>query len=115
MTTTKVKKYSTLKTSKAEKKVKTTYQDYVLSIAQKIKENIKKGAGVWIDNFDRSGSQLLPVNSQSKLYNGVNVLQLLFSQLENSYKSNQWLTFKQINELGGSVRKGEKSEEVFFF
>ena len=42
MTTTKVKKYSTLKTSKAEKKVKTTYQDYVLSIAQKIKENIKK-------------------------------------------------------------------------
>ncbi|WP_116964241.1 ArdC family protein [Fastidiosibacter lacustris] len=112
MTTTKVKKYSTLKTSKT---VKTTYQDYVLSIAQKIKENIKKGADVWVDNFDRSGSQLLPVNSQSKLYNGVNVLQLLFSQLENKYKSNQWFTFKQINELGGSVRKGEKSEEVFFF
>ena len=30
---------------------KTTYTDFVNNIAQTIKENIAKGAGVWIDNL----------------------------------------------------------------
>ncbi|WP_203368892.1 ArdC family protein, partial [Cysteiniphilum marinum] len=49
------------------------------------------------------------------LYSGVNVLNLYMAQLKNNFKSNQWLTFKQIKELNGSVNKGEKSSRVFFF
>jgi len=97
------------------KKEKLTYQGFVNKIAMDIKSNIESGCGSWVDNFDRDGCFSFPVNSQGKHYKGVNVFALLFSQLERSYKSNSWLTFKQIKELGGSVLKGESSETVFFF
>jgi len=94
---------------------KLTYTDFVNDIAQTIKRNITKGAGVWVDNFDRQGSPLLPINSQTSYYKGVNIYALLFEQIQNGFKSNQWLTFKQIQALEGSVNKGEKSTVVFFF
>jgi antirestriction protein ArdC len=31
------------------------------------------------------------------------------------YGSNSWATFKQWNELGASIKKGEKSTPIFFF
>ena len=96
-------------------KNKITYTDFVNGIAQTIKQNIAKGAGVWVDDFDREGSALLPINSQASNYRGVNICALLMAQMENGFKSNQWLTFRQIKDLNGSVNKGEKSTLVFFF
>jgi antirestriction protein ArdC len=46
-----------------------------------------------------------------KPYRGVNVLLLWGSD----YSSPSWLTFKQAQELGGSVRKGERSERILFY
>lgn len=31
------------------------------------------------------------------------------------YSSPFWLTFKQAQELGGTVRKGEKSQQIVFY
>jgi antirestriction protein ArdC len=45
-----------------------------------------------------------------KPYRGVNVM-LLWG---TDYSSPFWLTFKQAQELGGSVRKGERSERIVF-
>jgi len=97
------------------KKNKTTFKSFVNNIAQKIKNNIKDNAGVWVENFDRSCSFDLPINCKSIEYKGVNIFALLLAQMENGYKYNQWFTFKQISDLGGKVIKGEKSHEVFFF
>ena len=80
-------------------KEKVTYADFVNTIAQNIKRNIERGSGVWVDNFDREGSPLLPINSQASYYKGVNIYALMLAQLENGFKSNQWLTFKQIQAL----------------
>jgi len=53
-----------------------------------------------------------PANLISKkAYRGVNVF-LLNSM---SYTSPHWLTFKQAQELGGNVRKGEKACPVIFW
>lgn len=46
-----------------------------------------------------------------KPYRGVNV----FLLMSMSYESPFWLTFHQASELGGSVRKGEKSCPVVFW
>ena len=46
-----------------------------------------------------------------KPYRGVNV----FLLMSMSYESPFWLTFHQADELGGSVRKGEKSCPVVFW
>jgi hypothetical protein len=53
----------------------------------------------------------LPRNLVSKKpYRGMNVL-LLHAM---SYESPFWLTFRQAKELGGSIKKGEKSCPVIF-
>ena len=46
-----------------------------------------------------------------KPYRGINVL-LLWA---NSFNSPFWLTYKQAQELGGGVRKGEKGTQIVFF
>jgi antirestriction protein ArdC len=54
----------------------------------------------------------LPRNLVSqKSYRGINV----FLLLAMSYESPFWLTFRQALQLGGSVRKGEKSCPVVFW
>src|SRR5262249_37938096 len=58
------------------------------------------------------GAELAPQNLVSrKAYRGVNVF-LLHAM---SYTSPYWLTFKQAQELGGHVRKGEKACPVVFW
>jgi len=46
-----------------------------------------------------------------KLYRGINIWLLLAS----SYASPYWLTFNQAKDLGGTIRKGEKSSIVVFW
>ena len=54
----------------------------------------------------------LPMNAVSKkAYRGVNVLLLM----ANSYTDNRWVSYKQAQELGGTVKKGEKSTIVTFW
>lgn len=54
----------------------------------------------------------LPRNFVSqKPYRGINV----FLLIAMSYESPFWLTFRQVSELGGTVRKGEKSCPVIFW
>lgn len=50
-----------------------------------------------------------------KPYRGVNVFLLAFTAYAKGYESSYWLTFNQIKERGGNVRKGEKSSMVVFW
>ena len=49
--------------------------------------------------------------STSKRYAGINVMLLAWADQCSSW----WGTYRQIQELGGQVRKGEKSELVTFW
>ena len=48
-------------------------------------------------------------------YRGVNILVLWALWQERRYKSGTWATYKQWQELGAQVRKGEKSASVVFW
>lgn len=48
-------------------------------------------------------------------YKGVNQFMLGDTVEKKGYLLNQWLTFKQIKTLGGSVRKGEKASHVIAY
>ena len=68
----------------------------------------------WIKNT--GGSFARPVNIASKNpYNGVNVLSLWVSALAADYPSNVWGTYRQWQDKGCQVRKGEKSSLVVFY
>jgi antirestriction protein ArdC len=62
------------------------------------------------------GAAGLPFNRVSRrAYSGVNVLVLWLTAAAKGYTSPAWLTYKQATELGGTVRKGEKSTHICYF
>ena len=58
----------------------------------------------------------MPANINSgKSYNGINTVSLWVTAQAKGYSSNEWGTFKQWQEKGASVRKGEKGTAVIFY
>lgn len=53
--------------------------------------------------------------STGKRYRGVNVFLLAITAWAKGYESSYWITYKQAQEQGGQVRKGEKSSLVIFW
>jgi antirestriction protein ArdC len=57
-----------------------------------------------------------PLNAASKrVYRGVNVLSLWIAAARRGYSSGLWATYKQWQELGAQVRRGEQSSLVVFW
>ncbi|MEP2025835.1 MAG: ArdC-like ssDNA-binding domain-containing protein [Reichenbachiella sp.] len=66
--------------------------------------------------FAALAAQGLPKNPiTNNHYQGVNILALWFNQQARKLPSNQWATFKQWQEKGAHVRKGEKGSRVIFY
>ena len=83
-------------------------------VTDRIIESLKNGFVPWQKPWQApayaGGS--FPRNFQTgKPYRGVNIL-LLWSM---PYTAPFWLTFKQAQELGGTVRKGEKGTQIVFY
>lgn len=57
-----------------------------------------------------------PTNALTKQrYRGINVLTLWATADANNYRSGIWATFKQWQELGAQVRKGERGTPIVFY
>lgn len=90
--------------------------DIYQTVTDRIVAELEKGTAPWVrpwKTVHRAGSS--PYNAGSKRpYSGVNVILLWITSAVRGYTSQSWLTFKQVKELGGHVRKGEKATEVVF-
>ncbi|MGE0282755.1 MAG: ArdC family protein [Rhizobiaceae bacterium] len=68
----------------------------------------------WIRN--KGGSMKRPVNiASAKPYNGVNIVSLWVAAQACDYPSYLWGTYRQWQERGCQVRRGEKSSLVVFY
>ncbi|MCR5858292.1 ArdC family protein [Mesorhizobium sp. J428] len=68
----------------------------------------------WIRN--RGGSMKRPVNiASAKSYNGVNIVSLWVAAQACDYPSHLWGTYRQWQERGCQVRRGEKSSLIVFY
>jgi len=75
-------------------------------------EKIESTDEQWIKPFNNS----FPMNYKTKTYyNGFNVLNLWFIAEKYEYKTNNFLTYNQVKELGGFVLSGQKAHDVFYF
>lgn len=63
----------------------------------------------------RSGDSMPRNHKTGTAYQGVNVLLLWAAAATGGYSSDRWLTYKQATDMGGQVRKGEKSVTCVFF
>jgi antirestriction protein ArdC len=82
-------------------------------ITDRIIASLEAGVIPWKKEWRTSGKNSgLPYNLVSgKPYRGINVFSLFCS----GYASQGWCTYKQAQELGYQVRKGEKSSPVVFW
>lgn len=80
------------------------------TVTAKIVALLEKGVVPWRKPW--RGRAFLPCNAISKRpYHGINLI--LLSLLP--YADHRWLTIRQANELGGRVRRGERSSVAVFW
>lgn len=90
--------------------------DYIESFSNTIHQAILNNKAPWQIPWDKGAScSMLPMNNTTgNIYKGANAIYLLTEQLDKGYDSNGWMTYKQGVELGGHVRKGEKSTVICY-
>jgi len=78
-------------------------------------ESLKTTPQRWERPWILSENGLGAHNAQTKRsYSGVNQLILSYLCLKFNYPFNRWLTFNQVQNLGGKVKRGEKSTIIVF-
>lgn len=84
------------------------------SLVSKMIEKMEDGTGAWVKSW--SAPHGFPQNFISKKeYRGFNFFYLSNVMEERGYTAPYFLTFKQAQELGGSIKKGSKSISVYFY
>lgn len=77
---------------------------------------LEQGAGDWQRPWTATGVKGLPRNFESgRAYTGVNVLLFWHAAKTRGYERNEWLTFRQAQAIGASVRKGAKGVMGMFY
>lgn len=84
----------------------------VSKIVKQMEEAMKTAGKNWIKPWNGAGG--LPKNIRGTSYTGINVFILWAEMLEKKYKSRTFATFKQIQNLKGMVKKGEKACKVIY-
>ena len=87
-------------------------QDQLNQTAERLIEKIEQCGTKWITPFNASFPQNYKTNTT---YNGLNILNLWMEAEDRGYTTNYWLTFNQVKDLKGQVKKGERSTPIFFF
>jgi antirestriction protein ArdC len=83
-------------------------RDIYQTITDRVIDQLEKGVVPWVFPVNTG----FPKNRVSKKsYRGINIF-LLFGA---PYDSRYWLSYKQAQDLGGHVRKGEKGSPVVFW
>jgi antirestriction protein ArdC len=86
--------------------------DIHADITQRFIEALENGTRPWERDWLTYG---LPTRATGQQYRGINMLILADQAEQCGYSNPHWLTFKQAAELGGNVRKGERSTAIVFY
>jgi antirestriction protein ArdC len=90
--------------------------DIYQEVTDSIIRQLENGVRPWAKSWQAAGPGfVLPVRASGERYRGINVLLLWGAAEEKGFSSPQWFTFKQAQEMGASVRKGEKAAKVVYF
>ena len=90
---------------------KTVYEE----ITERIIESLEAGVAPWVRPWGsaRLGQHRNGVTDRP--YSGINIMLLNLVAMKNGFADPRWLTFKNAEQLGGHVRKGEKGVGIVFW
>lgn len=82
-------------------------------VFSKIKTALDRDGLVWRRPW--VGKKAIPTRFTGEHYRGINHFLLTCESLVTGYTQPEWLTFKQIQKLQGTVKKGEKGTHIVFW
>lgn len=91
--------------------------DIYQRVTDQIVADLEKGGRPWHKPWNAghaAGRITRPLRANGIPYRGINVLMLWAAATACGYAAPLWLTYKQAQELGGQVRKGEKGNLVVY-
>lgn len=102
------------KTKFSKKKAKIDiYQTVTDSIIEALESGVKPWVCPWVRQGQVSG---LPSNlTTGNAYNGINIMLLWCSAAKQGFNDSRWLTYKQAQELGAQVRRGEQGTTAIYY
>jgi len=85
-------------------------------VTQRIIIELEEGRLPWVQPWDASRCACtMPGNAVSgRGYSGINVLILWAAGVEQGFTSQRWLTYRQAEQAGGHVRRGEKGTVICY-
>ena len=90
--------------------------DLYQHVTDRIIASIEAGTPAWRKPWTGEAATMqMPLRSNGEAYRGINVVMLWLTAAEKGYRSAYWFTYRQAQELGGQVRKGEKGSTVVKF
>ena len=92
-------------------------KDVYTRVTERIIADLEKGVRPWMKPWQAehpAGSITRPLRHNGIPYRGMNVLLLWSEAMEKGYSAPLWMTYKQAQELGANVRKGEKGSLVVY-
>ena len=95
---------------KQEIKTKDLYQQITDQIIEALSQSTN-----WVMPWHQKGLRLPQNVLTQKSYSGINILSLWIASYKNQYSSPFWGTYKQWQEKGAQVRKGEKAHQIVFY
>jgi antirestriction protein ArdC len=92
-----------------------TKRDCHSEITNAIIADLEKGVRPWVKPWESGTSTpCRPMRITGDPYRGINILLLWSAAHHHGYQGKHWLTYQQAQQLGGHVRKGEKSTTVVY-
>jgi antirestriction protein ArdC len=91
--------------------------DLYTRVTDRIVSDLENGVRPWFKPWNAGNTEgriTRPLRHNAIAYQGINILLLWGEAMEKGYSANTWVTFKQAQELGAHVRKGEHGSLVVY-
>ncbi len=97
-------------------KVEGSRQSLYGEVTARVIAELEEGRLPWVQPWERSRCGCtMPHNAGTgRAYSGVNIMILWSAVVAGGYASQRWLTFRQAQAAGGTVRKGEAGTTVCY-
>ncbi|MAT94106.1 MAG: antirestriction protein [Halioglobus sp.] len=91
--------------------------DIYTRITNSIIADLERGVKSWTKPWSAGNTEgriIIPKRHNGEAYQGINILSLWGSAMEQGFSASTWMTFRQAGELGGCVIKGQKGSPVVY-
>lgn len=103
--------------SPASQQTSSPREDIYSRVTNRIITELEQGARPWLRPWSVShteGRIIQPLRANGTPYRGINVLLLWSEATARGYDRSIWMTYKQAQEMGAQVRKGESGALVVY-